>query len=380
MFSGQFPASLPRASVAGYRLALGAQTVRTNMETGTARVRRRTTARDDRLSVSWRFTDAEMRLFRAWYESQIGWSLAYPSDATGVSGWANTRSGDVANALTAPDGTATATYLRSDATAGDTHYVQRANIGIVGGTTYCLSVYARAGERTVLRLNMVGDDGTTNGRSFNLATGALGLGDREGLIEDAGGGWYRCSILADPYKTGGATSPAMRLVIGETDQNDNTFDGQYRTGTAQAGGTTSSIKLDTGASATTDFYNGATVTITGGTGSGQSGTITAYNGVTKVATVGTTWAAAPNATSTFSITDGIYVWGANVVASDKFVEFMPTRSTGEVDGHDGGAAWSLIPVATGDGGINDVECRMNNVQAEILPGLLWTVSAELEVR
>jgi len=73
------------------------------------------------------------------------------------------------------------------------------------------------------------------------------------------------------------------------------------TGTAQAGGTTTSIKLAAGASATDDFYNGMTVSITAGTGNGQSGVIVDYNGTSKVATIASTWASGPDATSSYSI-------------------------------------------------------------------------------
>jgi len=73
-----------------------------------------------------------------------------------------------------------------------------------------------------------------------------------------------------------------------------------RSETAQAGMTTS-ITLDTGASATTDFYVNQVVGIYGGTGVGQGSIITAYNGSTKVATLNDTLATAPDATSLFKI-------------------------------------------------------------------------------
>jgi hypothetical protein len=72
-----------------------------------------------------------------------------------------------------------------------------------------------------------------------------------------------------------------------------------RNGTAQ-GGSSTSITLDAGASATTNYYNGASVFIRSGTGAGQTQIITSYNGATKVATTGS-WATAPDATSVFSV-------------------------------------------------------------------------------
>ena len=74
-----------------------------------------------------------------------------------------------------------------------------------------------------------------------------------------------------------------------------------RSGTAQAGAA-GSITLDSGASATTDYYKGSLVFLTSGTGSGQSQRlITAYNSTTKVATITPAWAVVPDATSVFII-------------------------------------------------------------------------------
>jgi hypothetical protein len=86
------------------------------------------------------------------------------------------------------------------------------------------------------------------------------------------------------------------------------------TGTGQAGGSTTSIKLAAGASAVDDFYTGMTVTLTAGTGNGQAGEIIAYVGSTKMATIAKAWAVVPDATSGYSI-------GANVM-------YMPNSNFG----------------------------------------------------
>lgn len=78
------------------------------------------------------------------------------------------------------------------------------------------------------------------------------------------------------------------------------------TGTAQIGGSTTSIKLASGASAVDDFYVGMTISITDGTGKDQVGEIIDYDGATKIATLATAWTVAPDATSEYSI-------GANVI-------------------------------------------------------------------
>lgn len=63
-----WPITLPRPLVSGYGLNPVDQTIRTDMETGSARVRRRSAARLDMLDVGWKLTDAQMDIFRAWFE------------------------------------------------------------------------------------------------------------------------------------------------------------------------------------------------------------------------------------------------------------------------------------------------------------------------
>ena len=70
-------------------------------------------------------------------------------------------------------------------------------------------------------------------------------------------------------------------------------------GTAQAG-TATSITLDAQASSTDNFYNGLTITLTGGAGAGQARTVLDYAGATKVATVAP-WATVPDTTTTYAM-------------------------------------------------------------------------------
>lgn len=74
-----------------------------------------------------------------------------------------------------------------------------------------------------------------------------------------------------------------------------------RSNTCQAGSTATTCVLDAAASAVTDFYVGAWVMLTGGTGAGQTRLCTAYNGTTKTATITPAWATTPDNTSTFAI-------------------------------------------------------------------------------
>lgn len=73
-----------------------------------------------------------------------------------------------------------------------------------------------------------------------------------------------------------------------------------RSGTAQAGAA-STITLDASASATTNFYRGLKILLTGATGAGQERLCTAYDGTTKVATITPNWTTNPDATTTFAV-------------------------------------------------------------------------------
>lgn len=102
------------------------------------------------------------------------------------------------------------------------------------------------------------------------------------------------AIIVKTTTTGAKTTPIVlypeRLAI-------------IRTGTAQAGAA-STITLDSGASATDDFYNGCWVNITNNSPAnalGQARKITDYVGSTKVATIEGTWGTNPSSASTFEI-------------------------------------------------------------------------------
>lgn len=71
-------------------------------------------------------------------------------------------------------------------------------------------------------------------------------------------------------------------------------------GTAQSGSTSSTFKMDTGATATDNFYQYQILQLTGGTGAGQTAIIASYVGSTRVATIVGTWAVTPDNTTTFA--------------------------------------------------------------------------------
>ncbi|MDT3708176.1 MAG: hypothetical protein ROZ09_15245 [Thiobacillus sp.] len=74
-----WPTTLPSPEKDGYQITPMAQTIRTEMETGMPRVRRRSAARMDQVTVAWKFTDAQMQIFRTWFNSA--------TDAAGGASW-----------------------------------------------------------------------------------------------------------------------------------------------------------------------------------------------------------------------------------------------------------------------------------------------------
>jgi len=97
------------------------------------------------------------------------------------------------------------------------------------------------------------------------------------------------------------STPRPGVLISDNIDISNFTGALSESGTAQAGGA-STITLAAGASSVHDYYVGATIDLTGGTGAGQSNTIIGYSGTTKVAVVNTAWAVVPDGTTTYDIT------------------------------------------------------------------------------
>lgn len=64
-----WPSTLPAPLLSGYTLDPVDPVIRTDMEFGAARSRTRTKSRNDKLGAAWVFTDAQMAIFRVWYDN-----------------------------------------------------------------------------------------------------------------------------------------------------------------------------------------------------------------------------------------------------------------------------------------------------------------------
>ncbi len=108
--------------------------------------------------------------------------------------WNKTISTTVAaNAVVAPDGTATADTVTSGGAAGYI-YPSTAIFAAAGGATYTYSTYIKAGTATSIQL-LVAATATYTG-TFNLSTGVASTITPNTTVSmaDAGSGWYRCVI------------------------------------------------------------------------------------------------------------------------------------------------------------------------------------------
>ncbi|HRK98767.1 MAG TPA: hypothetical protein PLE43_09895, partial [Alphaproteobacteria bacterium] len=109
------------------------------------------------------------------------------------SAWAKISSNLTANAITAPDGTMTADKLASAANTNQ-HYIYQGSLTL--GTSYTISVYAKAAEETNFSLNLAYNSGGSN---FNLSTGTItSTSFGTARMTSVGNGWFHCAIVVTP--------------------------------------------------------------------------------------------------------------------------------------------------------------------------------------
>jgi hypothetical protein len=125
--------------------------------------------------------------------------------------WQPTRASITANTIVAPDGTLTGDKLVEDTTATNTHSVRQNFTVAVGAYTY--SVFAKAGERTILQCARNNSNIDLISHVFNLVTGvATGTG---ASMTSVGNGWYRC-VGVITVNTAASTGVLFTLNNGST--------------------------------------------------------------------------------------------------------------------------------------------------------------------
>jgi hypothetical protein len=139
--------------------------------------------------------------------------------------WTKANSTVTANADRAPDGNTTADRLVEDTTGSVPHSVSQA-VTATADATYALSVFAKAGTRTWIALE-IADSATGANRvrcNYDLSTGALGTARSAGTgsgavgrIEALADGWYRCILTGKVGSAVTAITPKVYLATGDGD-------------------------------------------------------------------------------------------------------------------------------------------------------------------
>jgi hypothetical protein len=162
-------------------------------------------------------------------------------------------SGSVANttATRDPYGTNLADYIQENSAASVVHGIIDIFAGNVSGTTYTLSVFAKAAERTIINLfNNAGGGGNAN---FNLITGIATLtAGVSASMQNYGNGWWRC-ILTYTSSITGNHNVQIRLcdASGNTTYNGTGNQGAYIFGAQLETGSAATSYIPTAASPVT---------------------------------------------------------------------------------------------------------------------------------
>jgi len=122
---------------------------------------------------------------------------------------AATAATKINNQIISPEGLKNAAlYVENTATAS--HGAIRSGMfPAAGATTYTLSVFAKAKERHLLRLNLYADGASNLTDNFDLINGTVS--DANSTIEDFGNGWYRCSTTKTFANGGGYNFAAVYM-------------------------------------------------------------------------------------------------------------------------------------------------------------------------
>jgi hypothetical protein len=119
-----------------------------------------------------------------------------------ASGFATIRSSLSTSSVASPDG-GFAQKLVEDNSAGLSHYLGTASLGMSLNTTYTISWFAKAAERSFIAMNIY--SGTTSYWTwFDLSSGTIGAATNSPptFIQDYGNGWYRCGITVTTAASG----------------------------------------------------------------------------------------------------------------------------------------------------------------------------------
>ena len=146
--------------------------------------------------------------------------------------WTKSRSSITDNTIVAPDGTLTGDKL-VESTDTNSHGISQ-SISVTS-TYRTASVYLKAGERTAVRVEHVGNTGNAGRRIvFDLSTGSItnsqtigsgGLNSFYESIQSVGNGWYRIQITIGLNVTTGNTAAFLVFILDGAGNISYTGDG-----------------------------------------------------------------------------------------------------------------------------------------------------------
>jgi hypothetical protein len=148
--------------------------------------------------------------------------------------WTAENATQTAAAIMAPSGTVAGTRIVETSATGAHDYYQTFTKAS-SSLTYAFSVYVKAAERNRVQLS-IGITGGSAYAQFSLASGTVassgttgsGMTHLQSDIVPAGGGWYRCSVVATTdSSTSVATAITLMSGAGTTSYAGNTSSGLY---------------------------------------------------------------------------------------------------------------------------------------------------------
>jgi hypothetical protein len=161
--------------------------------------------------------------------------------------WTKGNATITANAVNGPDGTATADKLSEDASAGTAHYALRSGLTTTASTPQSVSIFAKAAERSWVRLTTSDRAGVARHSWINISSGASGTTDsghtvrttaltsswyRIELVFNSGVGagsvdWYTVLATADAIQTYNGVAGNGCYVWGGQHEQDSSFASSY---------------------------------------------------------------------------------------------------------------------------------------------------------
>ena len=143
-------------------------------------------------------------------------NLVLQSQTFDNASWTKDASSITANTIAAPDGTLTAETLTADGTSASHGIRQTGTATLTNGIVYSTSIYAKKGTNNFIQI--VGSTSpyvTFNVfANFDLNNGVVGTvgSSVTATIQDAGNGWYRCTMIAAAAATSSTNSFIVQIV------------------------------------------------------------------------------------------------------------------------------------------------------------------------